>query len=431
MVSHFHIVFLAGLGLSTLASAQPSDSSSDRVVTEIAEKKAPPSVKSIAPMDDTNVFFLTKEGEIGVAKFSPGLSLIGWETYSEVQWNAFPELAIGPDYSVILANPREVTQAFDTDEDLELDFYQNIISDWPGRDKGVRITAGPVADQHGRLLFALSPHAENSDEKPRATLVAWKPGAEKLAIVTKSQLPIDDFAISRDSLLAARLSMPGYKDGYYISLTELPSPELLEESPDAIPNTRPSLLIPAEITEGSPPTQLSFFHEDGNEKLLLIVPGNRRLIEIVPSRPGSVWQGAILLRSIAPFPIETVTEMSPGSLLAGGSSGFSPLESSSAESYQVTSVALEESGIALTFSQPVDRFAGSKPDSYSVQAIRLDGGKSSLPVRPVIESDGLSVILRTPEIAAKTVLRVVCQNVPSEDGAALLSDCVFFTVHEK
>jgi len=419
------------LAFSFAGFVNAQTNSKDRVVTEIAEKKTPPSVRAIAPIDDTNVFFLTERGGVGVAKFSPGLSLIDWEPYSEIHWNAHSDLAIGPEYSLIFANPREVTQAFDTDEDPGVDFYQNIISEWAGKGEGVRITAGPVADAHGRLLFALSPFTENAGEKPKAALVAWQPEANELTVVTRSQLPIADFAISRDSLLAARLSMPGYKDGYYISLTELPSPEVIAATPERVPHTRPSLLIPAEMTEGGTPTQLSFFHEDGMEKLLLVVPETQQLIEIVPSRPGSVWQGAILLRRVMPSPIETVIEMAPGKLLAGGPKGFTPLEKSEQDVYRIQSVALVESGIILNFTEPIDRFAGSKPESYSVQAIGLDGGKSSLPIRPVIESDGMSVILRTPQVSAKTVLRVVCQNVPSEDGESLLSSAVFFTVHEK
>src|SRR5690606_24065255 len=108
-----------------------------------------PTVRAIAPIDGSNVFFLNHRGQIGVAKFSPGLSQIGWELYSEVKLNALPSLAVGPRYSVLTASPLELTQAFDTDQDAELDFFQAIVRDWTDRDQGVAITAGPVADPHG------------------------------------------------------------------------------------------------------------------------------------------------------------------------------------------------------------------------------------------------------------------------------------------
>lgn len=421
---------LLGVSFPVGARAQDAVGGSDRVVTEIAEQKAPPTVKAIAPIDGTNVFFLSAKGSIGVAKFSPGLSLIGWEPYSEIEWNALPDLAVGPEYSVLLASPREITQAFDTDESPGVDFYQAVISDWPGRSEGVRITAGPVADSHGRLLFALSPHSEDGESKAMASLVAWQPEVEGLTTVTRSQLPIADFAIGRSSLLAARLSMPGYDEGYYISLTSLPSPEELAQAPDRIPNTLPSLLVPAELTQQTPPSQLSFYFEEGAEKILLTCPESRQLIEIVPALVRGRWQGSILLRRILESPAETLIELSPGQLLAGGASGFFPIEKDD-EVFRIRSVELADDGIVLDFSHPVDRFMASKPDSYSVQSIGLDGGKSSLSVLPVIESDGLSVILRTPKVTEKTVLRIVCQGVPSETGEALLSSAVFYTVHQR
>ncbi len=423
------ISLLVGL-VDILSVHAQSSPKSERAVTEVAEQSKPPSVKAIAPIDDANVFFLTTQGTVGVAKFSPGLSLIGWETYSEIEWNALADLAVGPEYSLLLASPREVTQAFETNEDPGLDFYQAIISDWPGREAGVRITAGPVADGSGRLLFALSAYAEKAEEKPKASIVAWQLGVEGLTTVTRSQLPIADFVVGRSSLLAARLLMPGYDEGYFISLTSLPTPEELDAAPYRVPNTLPSLLVPAELTQKTSPSQLSFFLEDGVEKLLLTCPESHQLVEIVPRLSGDRWQGSILLRSILEKPAETLIEMSPGQLLAGGESGFFPIEEVD-ETFRVESVELADDGIVLAFSHPVDRLEASKPESYSVQSIGLDGGKSSLSVRPVIESDGLSVILRTPKITDKTVLRILCQNVPSESGATLLSSAVFYTIHQR
>lgn len=413
----------AALGLA-------AQESSTRPVMEISEQAPPPKVRAMSPIDDANLLFLDQSGRVGVAKFSPGLSLIGWEFYSDVKWNALPDLAMGPNYSVLLTSPDEVTQAFDTDDAPGLDFFQSVVADWPGRDEGVVITAGPVPDHHGRLLFALSPLAAESEE-PLARILAWTPGREDLSTVTLSQLPIADFAIGSPGLLAARLRMPEYKDGYYISLTRLPSPEELEAAPDSIPGTRPSLFIPAEFTKQASPTQLTFFHENGDEKLLVVCPESRQLVEISPVRSGPVWQGSILLRQVVDTPIRCIAEMAPGSLLAGGDEGFLPLDEDPGV-FRIDSVELADDGFRIGFTQPLDRDAGSAPESYSVEAIRLeDGAGKKLTVRPVIESDGLAVILRVPPIEDRTVVRILCRDVVSEGGSSLLSPSIFYTVHQR
>ncbi len=89
------------------------DTTSERAVIQIKPQEGVPTVRAIAPVDKNNVFFLNNRGQIGVAKFSPGLSLIGWEYYSEVKLNSLPFLAAGPEYSVITGSPDEITQAFD------------------------------------------------------------------------------------------------------------------------------------------------------------------------------------------------------------------------------------------------------------------------------------------------------------------------------
>src|SRR5690606_1485947 len=134
--------------------------------------------------------FLNKRGQIGVAKFSPGLSLIGWEYYSEVYLDALPGIATGPDFSALFASPTELTQAFDTDRDVELDFFQALVREWPGREEEVAITAGPVADSYGRVLFALSPFPLEEGAPAHARIVAWHPGAESLVTLTESILPV-------------------------------------------------------------------------------------------------------------------------------------------------------------------------------------------------------------------------------------------------
>ena len=420
--------------------------SRERSFVKIREQEIKPSVRAIAPMDDNNVFFLNRRGQIGAAKFSPGLSQIGWELYSHVKLNALTALTIGPNYSIITASPTELTQGFDTDADGTLDFFQAIVTEWPGRADGVTITAGPVTQPNGKVLFALSPHAAEEGATPLAKLVAWSPkppekpaagaaapastsDSNPLEVVTESNLTIGAFAISDSGLLACRLLMPDYEDGYYVSLTELPAPAA-EGQPVQIPRTLPSLLIPAELTKKAPPTQLSFFRENGAEKLILTCPESKQLIEIEPTKSGASWEGSILVRAIAKKPIMTLVDMGKGKLLAGSDEGFIPMETSK-EVFRISRVSLADDGIALDFTAPVDRFTAVKPDSYSVRAFSLAGGESSLVVQPVIESDGRSVILKTPNLKAQTVLRVVCQNVPSEDGKKLLSTAVSYTIHER
>ncbi len=307
---------------SESGSGKGSDGGRDRHVIEIRPSDQSPTVRAIVPIDGANVFFLNHRGQVGVAKFSPGLSPIGWQFYSEIKLNALPALALGPHYSVLATSPLELTQAFDTDQNLELDFFQAIVADWPGRGQGVAITAGPLADPHGRVLYALSPHPLTEGETPKARLMAWLPETGKSVPVTESELPIESFALGRDGLLATRLSLPDYTDGYFLSLTELPPPVAGESgAPTAgpLPFTLPSLILPAELTKRDRPLQPTFFHEEGRQKILLTCPESRHLVEVVPDRGvGGLWQGSVLLRGLAPKPLHTLVEMAPGAILGGG-----------------------------------------------------------------------------------------------------------------
>lgn len=437
--------------------AQPDAAS--REVVGIADGKSAPSIHALLPIDATNMLFLNKRGQIGLAKFSPGLSLIDWDYYSEVKLDALPALAPGPGNSIVFASPTEVTQAFDTDGDSELDFFQAIVRDWPGKDDGVIVTAGPATDPHGRLLFALSPHApaeptdaENASSEegneseevegeqtappaaepvaPRARIVAWTPDTTELVTVTESTLPIADFAVSRTGLLAARLSMPDYPGGTYISLTDLPAPTEAEGLAN-VPFCLPSLLIPSDLTKGAQPTRLSFFREDGSDKLLVACPAARQILEIVPERVESTWQGSLVLRALTETSIEAMAETKAGALVAGGDEGFASLRAGEEEPFRVTSVSVGELGLSLSFPLPVDRATASQPQSYSVRAIPLGpGNEKAITVQPVVVSDGRTVILRTSAIPANSFLRIQCQNVTSESGASLLSSAAFYTVQK-
>lgn len=415
------------------SSEAASDEASDgrlRQFTRILPNDVVPTVRAITPMDGANVFFLNHRGQIGVAKFSPGLSQIGWDFYSEIKLNALPSLAIGPSFSLLAASPTELTQAFDTDQDGKLDFFQALVQHWPGREAGVVITAGPVADPYGRILFALSPHAETADGPVKARLMAWLPQTGQAIPVTESELPIESFALRRDGLLAIRLSMPDYTDGFFLSLTRLPapSPEKPSAPPAPMPATLPSLIIPAELTGKDSPQQPVFFEEGGVGKLLLHCPESRHLIEVIPEEREGVWQGAILLRAVTPKALRCVVEMNPGTLLGGSDEGFVPL-SDSPEVHRLSRLGLAPDGIVLEFSQSVDRYEAVKAENYSIRIIALGGGETQRVADPVVESDGKVVLLKGAPIMRGQVLRVVCQHLPSETGAALLAPAAFYTVH--
>lgn len=403
--------------------------SAARPFVELKPQDKAPTVRAIVPLDGANVFFLNHRGQIGIAKFSPGLSQIGWQFYSEVKLSALPGITLGPNYSVITASLNEVTQSFDTNQDVALDFFQALVQDWPGREAGVVITAGPVADPYGRILFALSPTPAKPGDPPRARIVAWHPAAKGLVTVTESELRVDAFAVNRAGLLAARLNLPDYPSGYFLSLTSLPP--FTADQPDAIPDpmpaTLPSLVIPAELTGKSPPTQMCFFTEGKREKLLLTCPGSNQLIEIAPDKPGDLWQGSILLRAVTPSPIETLVEMSPGMVLGGGDEGFLPLTGMD-EPYRITRLDLANDGIVLDFNRPVDRLRASRADSYKVKALAANGRTELIVADIVIESDGRTVVLKTGAIPVDTVVQVACQNVPSETAESLLSTESFYRV---
>jgi hypothetical protein len=262
--------------------------------------------------------------------------------------------------------------------------------------------------------------------------MALVPATGQSVPVTESELPIESFALRRDGLLAIRLSMPDYTDGYFLSLTELPPPatDAPGTAPVPLPFTLPSLILPAELTKGDRPVCPAFLEENGVGKLILTCPVSRHLIEIVPEKAGGLWQGSVLLRGVAPKPLHALVEMDPGRLLGGGDEGFLPLDTD-ADAHRITAMSLAEDGIVLEFSQPVDRFEAVKPENYSVKAIALGGGETRLAIEPVIDARGRTIVLRSAAVEPGHVLRVVCQNVPSESGGKLLHASVFSTVHAR
>lgn len=423
--------FSTGLSQDSPAVDTNPEQSRKRSFTEIEPQDSKPTVRAIAPINDSHVIFLNKRGQIGVAKFSPGLSLIGWEFYSEVYLDALPSIATGPEFSALFASPVELTQAFDTNQDVELDFFQALAREWPGREADVTITAGPIADSFGRVLFALSPFALEESGPNHARIVAWHPDSENLVTVTESVLPITSMALSSEGLLATRLQMPEYKGGYYVSLTGLPAfdPSNPDAAPESVAMTNPSLVIPSELTKGASPDQITFFREDGMTKLLAACPGSSGLVEIIPEAVGGGWQGSILLRETTHEPIHAIVEMEPGQLLGGSDGGFIPIGKNE-EIYRISSISTMADGLVLDFTHPVDRFAAVKAENYSVTEVSMQGGLSPVEVTPVIESDGETVILKLDRFTPETVLRVVCQNILSESGDSLLNPEAFYKVHK-
>jgi len=395
---------------------------------------SPPGIRAIAPLNEANVVFLSHQGSIGIAKFTPGLGLIAWDLYSKIQQDSLSGIVPGKNLSVLSASTAELTQAFDTDDNLKLDFYQAIISDWPGKKDGVVITAGPVSDGTGRVFFALSPHKAEKDAQAKASVVVWHPKVDSIKTVTTSQLPIRAMAISPNGVLAARLFMPDYKDGFWITLNKMPPFD--PSKPDAeisdIPSTQPSILIPAELTNNNPPEQLCFVTEAEVEKILVTYPASNQIIEVIPLKVGPFWQGPILMREKTESPVETLCFLGKDRILGGGSEGFLPLGRNE-DVFRILSMTLADDGIELRFTKPVNRFSGTRPDSFLVKANPLQGGgeKGITIPEPMVESDGRTIILRSGSIPADSVLRIKCMNITSETGEKLANPMAFYTIHQR
>jgi len=403
-------------------------------------KRGLPTVRAIAPLNEANVIFLNREGQVGIAKFTPGLGLIAWDLYSTIKQDALAGIVPGNNLSVLSATPADLTQAFDTDDDLKLDFFQAVVSEWPGKKDGVVITAGPVSAGDGRVLLALSPHRLEKTGPAKASVVAWHPQWKGIRTVATSVLPIRAMAVSPKGILATRLYMPKYKGGFYVSLNELapfdPAKKETskEETPSSqVPGTQPSLLIPAELTGKQSPEQICFVREDRVEKLLITSPDSNQLLEISPEKAGNSWQGSILVRQKTPLPLETVCYLGADKILGGGPKGFLPIDRND-HVFRIRSVQLKDDGLEVNFTKPLNRFTGVRPDSFSVRAFPLQSGKGEKGItipEPVIESDGLTVVLRSAAIPGDSVIRIKCMNLTSETGEKLTNPLVFYTVHQR
>lgn len=438
---------------------------------------SPPAVKAIAPLDGKNALFLTRDNRVAVAKFSPELELLAWKPCAPVSLETLPGLAAGKNLSAIFASSRELTQGFPDRNKRRLDFFQALARPGRGGPQDGRITAGPATDRYGRILYALAPGArepagedgedgENGKRPDKEnSLLAWSPGTGESEPVLSSSLPIVDLAVSPRGTIATLLRHDGYQGGYYLSLNDLPEPvesdseqrnggprssvaadgeqeqeqgrekekdkekekELGASPPEP---TRPSVILPAELTGGQPPRQIRFLTSGDEETLIALSTGNRRLIEISPEKISGQWQGSVLVRSELQGEVSALADLGGGRLLGGGAGGFAVLPASDA-AFRVSGLRLAEGGIRLTFTRPLDRSSGAESARYSLRSFGLhDGSRKDLPVGdPVIDADGRSVFLPAEALGRETVLVVTCAGLRSESGGTLIENKAYFTRH--
>jgi len=463
-------IFLFALGASA-SSAQ----------TGSPGQEAFPSLVDAAPLPNGLVRILTTDGRTGLVRLDESRQPVEWGVESQVRQEVLPGLVTAPGNGVIFASNTELSQAFDTDGNGSHDFFQALVRSWPGVESGVFITAPPIADRHGRVLIALSPHAQTPGQAPLASIVAWTPGQDQVVPVMVSELPVISMSADKE-LFVALLDMPSYRAGYYVSLTGLPAPpdsassspgdspnpeappapvgapsstriddtssteaeaapapDPGEESeveaeetpaPPPLPQTLPSLIIPAEMTGNHPPSSIRIVRENGRRKIIACSPHTSRLIEILPERNEEVWQGVIFLRSETAEPVVSVLQLADGSILGAGPAGLIPTANVKPV-FRLEEARLVDDGIELRFNHPVDRSAGILPETYSVESVPLRGGGGTaitIP-EPLVEPDGFGVILRTTQLEPATVVRLKFPGLVSERGDALLNATVYYAVN--
>ncbi|MDF1755692.1 MAG: hypothetical protein P1U89_23080 [Verrucomicrobiales bacterium] len=432
-------IFAFGL-LVTVASAQDEVAVVDGSVPEptppqskaVKPKVASPAVSEIVRIDKSNAFFLDTLGQLGVAKFSEELELVAWDYYSHFQWLEARHMAVGRNLSIVSGSPNEITQAFDTNKDGKLDFFQDMISEWPGKSDGAAISCGPVADQHGRLLFAVAPKPGSEEKASVSTLFAWNPGGQTLTTLATSSLPIAEMAVSKDGMLAAWIQLPTYTEGYYIALATLPGfdPKKPDEQPANPPALLPNLIIPASMTDFHSIGQFCFAYENEKEKLFVTCPEAKRLIEMVPEKNDNGWGGTVSIRETFDQPIYAVEPMEEGKILIGGKAGFLPL-GKNLRAFRFKDLRITSDALEIDFTQPVDRAkATSETEGLQLAIIPLEGELEPFEApRPIVESDGRTVILELPKLPGKAIIKVDAPNLTSEDGEPIVFPSLFYTLN--
>ena len=417
---------------SPAVDPNPSSASARQGVVQIERDLKSPPIAALARINQASVFFLDLDGRVGVAKFSPGLSLVAWDHYTSFRWREARRIAYGRNLSVVSGTPYELSQAFDTDQDGRLDFFQDMITDWPGKKEGARISSGPLTDPSGRLLFAVSPSAGSGNAADRpCTLFSWNPGGTTLTKLATSSLPIVEMAVSSEGLLAAWIQLPSYDEGYYLSLIELPPFESAnpDHQPENPPSLLPDIIIPAELTGFKPVGSFCFSKEDGETKLLVTCPQSKRLIEATLEMGKSGWGGIMSVREIFPQPVYCLEPMEEGKVLLGGAGGFRAL-GKNLDAFRFLDVRLVGGSLEIDFSKPVDRAKATDSESgVQLAIIPLAGQLDAFdPPQPLVESDGRTVVLKLPSLPSKAILKVEAPGLTSEEGEKVLFPSVFYTI---
>lgn len=393
-----------------------------------------PGISEIVRIDPSNVFFLDSVGRIGVARFAEDLTLKAWDYYSEFQWSEARHLAVGRNLSVVSGSQNELTQAFDTDKDGKLDFFQDTIKQWPGKTEGATISCGPITDLHGRLLFAVAPKPRDpDDEKPEkiapSTLFAWNPGGEELTTLATSSLPISEMAVSQEGRLVAWIQLPSYTEGYYLAVAELPpfDPRNPDKQPESPVSLMPNLIIPAELTDFKPIGQFCITRENDVEKIFVACPMSKRLVELIPELHPGGWGGLISVREQFEKPIYAVEPMAEGRVLLGGEAGFHALDPDR-DSFHYRSVRMASDAFEIDFSRPVDRSkAVSQEEGIQLAVIPLEGKLDPFdPPQSLVESDGLTVVVPLPDLPPKAIIKIDAPSLTCENGESLLFPSIYY-----
>lgn len=395
-----------------------------------SQGKVPP-VTEIVRINPTSAFFLTDKGRIGVARFENNLKLNAWDYYSDFQWLEARHLAVGLNLSIVSGTSTELTQAFNTNDDGVLDFYQDTLTDWPGRGIGAKISCGPIADSNGRLLFAVTPPpTPNAKEALPSIVYSLNPNGKKLTRLVSSDLPIGEMAISEGGILAAWIKHPGYKEGYYLGITQLPAFDITKPDVELeeLPTLSPNVIIPTELTNSQPIRQLCFFEEDGLSKILVTIPEAKRLIEVVPELHNAGWGGLVTVRRQFDVPVYSAETMDHGKVIVGAEDGFHNLNSD--RSFHYTGINIAKDAIEVKFSHPINR-AQIVSNRNSIRLSMVSLGEEIEPFEapePIVESDGMTVVLPTTlKLPKKVIIKVETPLLTSEEGVPIASSMMFYT----
>ncbi len=413
----------------TIVEAAPKAVGEKPAKAGVAKKLVIPQVTEMVRINETNVFFLNTQGQIGIAKFTPELTLEKWDFYSGFEWKEARHLAVGRNLSVVSGSPNELTQAFDTDADYRLDFFQDMISEWPGKSEGATISCGPIADQHGRLLFAVAPKAGAEKAVTPSTLFAWNPGGQMLTVLATSSLPIAEMAVSKTGMLAAWIQLASYTEGFYVAIAQLPvfNPKKPDEQPIDPPTLLPNLIIPAAMTDFKPIGQFCFNDENGKSQILITCPEAKRLIEMMPENFDGGWGGAVSVREVFEHPIYAIEPIDHGKILLGGTNGFQPL-GKNLKAFRFKGLRITSEVLEINFTQPVDRFKATAENGVQIAIIPLEGELEPFTITtPVVESDGRTVIMKLPKLPGKAIIKIDAPGLTSEDEEPIVFPSLYYT----